>query len=229
MTARLWLLAGIVALAGFIYMTLPARAQGPVDAAIVFVVDVSDTMDFREMRDAREAHANALVSEQVLTAIGSGITQSIAIAYVEFGSKADVAVGWQRIASKADAAAVADRILALEAGPKSRLGYTTSVGEGLWMAQKVMQSAPPAQRRIVDVVGDGRSNHGRGVTLARKALLEAGVTINGLPLLTGEPGAGLERYFAEDIVGGPLSFSFPLTHIDQLETALRQKIVLELF
>jgi hypothetical protein len=73
----------------------PAQDRPSVEAAVVFVVDVSVSMDSQERRFVRRAHADALTSAPVLAAIAKSMTGAIAAAYVEFDKKARVAVPWR--------------------------------------------------------------------------------------------------------------------------------------
>jgi hypothetical protein len=73
-----------------------------------------------------------------------------------------------------------------------------------------------ANRRTIDVSGDGTNNAGRDVADARDEALAKGVTINGLVILserpmswnadhTNPPG-GLDNYYRNNVSGGPGSF-----------------------
>jgi hypothetical protein len=84
-------IVAIVALA-FISVIRMADADAQqykgVDTALVFVVDISASMDQRQLRIAREGHAEAIMSQDVLNAIQSGYFQQSAFAFVEFSSRA---------------------------------------------------------------------------------------------------------------------------------------------
>ena len=56
------------------------------------------------------------------------------------------------------------------------------------------------ERRIIDVSGDGANNAGRPAQSARDDAVNAGVTINGLPILTVEP--DLEEHYQDNVIGG---------------------------
>ena len=49
------------------------------------------------------------------------------------------------------------------------------------------ESGFEAQRRVIDVAGDGTNNSGRDVTDARDDALKAGITINGLAIINEHP------------------------------------------
>jgi len=92
-------------------------------------------------------------------------------------------------------------------------------------------------RRVIDVSGDGVNNMGPPVTLMRDQVLEAGITINGLPIMLKRPfGYGmyamqmenLDIYYEDCVIGGPGSFVIPIKERDQFKEATRHKLVLEI-
>lgn len=229
MIARYLLAAlAIVALSiAAIIQCTPVRAEEPadVDVAIVFLVDTSLSMDARELRIARAAHVEAFRSPEVLSAIeDGGIT--VGVAYAEFGMYGTPIVSWTVVTSAATAEAFA---AALEAAPVNSIPQT-SIGAGLAEAARMIDTMPFAAARIVvDVVGDGVNSTSPDVPTARNALLERGAVINGMPLMLAPSDVGLDLYYETTVIGGPGAFSMPLTRIEQMPAALRQKIIAELF
>ena len=76
-----------------------------------------------------------------------------------------------------------------------------------------LERAPfKAERRVIDISGDGNNNSGRSVTDARDEALAKGITINALVILTPlsesfrpehtNPPGGLEKYFQDNVIGG---------------------------
>ena len=57
---------------------------------------------------------------------------------------------------------------------------------------------------MIDVSGDGANNRGRPAEDARDEAVQAGVMINGLPILTLEP--ELDVYYRQNVIGGPGAF-----------------------
>ena len=89
-------------------------------------------------------------------------------------------------------------------------------------------------KRVVDISGDGPNNQGGLVVPARDALVEQGITVNGLPLMTtgGYSSvydlANLDLYYENCVIGGPGAFMIPVNDWDQFPEAVRRKLVLEL-
>lgn len=221
----------VAAMAPAMLLPFPVAAQDrpAVEAAVVFVVDVSVSMDSQERRFVRQAHADALTSAPVLTAIANSKTGAIAAAYVEFDKEARVMVPWRIIDGPP---AAADFVLGITEARCGTCFRPTGIGEGLAAASNLFDDLPvDTSRLVVDLVGDGPQNTGAPIALARASLLEIGATINALPL-TDRPdlvsSGELERLYRR-ISGGPRSFAVPLTAIEQLPQILRQKILLELF
>lgn len=204
-----------------------AAATGPeVDAAIVFVVDMSESMDADERRILRDSHANAVVSDAVLNAIDEGAFRRIALSYVEFGNVAVVRVGWSIVDGRHSAEQFRRQVLA---APMANLGFT-GIGSGLEVARIMLVYCPcQPTKRVVDVAADGKNNTHPSLHLARRALLDMGVVINGLPIEIRPWDVDITAYFAENIVGGPAAFNLPVTGVDELPQRLRQKIVLDLY
>jgi hypothetical protein len=201
--------------------------SGPdVDVAIVFVVDMSESMDLNERRILRNSHAYAVASDTVLEAIGEGEFQRVAFAYVEFGNVAVVRVGWSIIDGRKSAESFRENILA---APMANLGFT-GIGGGLEIARVLLAFCPcRPTKQVVDVAADGKNNTHPSLYLARQALLDMGAAINGLPIEIRPWDADIAAYFDEHVIGGPAAFNLPVTGMDELPERLRQKILLDLY
>lgn len=211
----------------------PAMAQEPVDVELVLAVDVSLSMSPGELDIQRRGYAAALTHREVVNAILDGAHGRIALTYFEWAGTfwQQVVVPWMVIASAEDAQRAAD----LLAGRPPASARRTSISGALEFAGDLLaESGFAGLRRVVDVSGDGPNNQGRPVTFARDALVAAGITINGLPLMTrGGPTsrfdvADLDAYYRECVIGGPGAFVIPVNDWSQFPEAVRRKLVLEL-
>jgi len=81
-------------------------------------------------------------------------------------------------------------------------------------------------RRVIDVSGDGSNNSGRPVTIARDEAVRDGIGINGLPILSIEP--FLDRYYNDNVIGGPGAFMIPAQNYDTFADAVRKKLITEI-
>lgn len=233
------LIAGLVVLAILRVGLLPwqpARAESAgteVDAILVLAVDVSRSMSPRELEIQRRGYAEALVSDDVIKAIQSGLLGRVALIYFEWSGNHSnrIIVDWSVINSREQAEAFADQ---LTAEFNSALRRTSISGAIDYAVKLINDSGFVSNRRIIDISGDGPNNQGRPVVPARDDALAQGIVINGLPLMTRE-GMGsqfhldnLDEYYTNCVIGGPGSFVVPVLEWDQFPVAVRQKLILEL-
>ncbi|WP_163271709.1 DUF1194 domain-containing protein [Chelativorans alearense] len=196
-----------------------------VDTALVFVIDASSSMDQGQLQLARESHAEAIMSPEVLDAIRSGHFRRSAFAFVEFSSQSAAVVEWMIIDSPETAATFAWQILHNE---RANLGELTGIGEGLAKALELMNALPAEPLyRVIDVVGDGKPNTGVDPAPVRELIIAMGVTINGMPMLDSTY-EDIEEYYAREVVGGARAFSIPLDKIQHMPTLLRRKLIIEI-
>jgi hypothetical protein len=231
MRALVWL--PLVCLA----LSTPARAADSVDLTLVLVSDVSRSIDDSEFKLEKDGYASAFTSKQVIEAIQGGSIGAIAVAYVEFASSFEVrtVLDWQLIHDQASAQAFADKLVA---APRSFWGRT-AISSGIDRAvQLLAESGFEAQRRVIDVCGDGTNNAGRDVSEARDDAVGAGITINGLAIINDhpvswtyahvQPPGGLPNYYRQNVTGGPASFVLEVHDFHTFGEAMTRKLVTEI-
>ena len=214
-----------------------AAAETPepreVDVELYLAVDVSRSMAPAELEIQRRGYAAALRSDVVWAAIAQGLLGEVAITYVEWsGDYAQrVVIPWTSIRTRADAEAFAARV---ELNGRTAM-WRTSISGALRNALLSMETnAFHGLRRVVDISGDGPNNQGGSVTAARDAVVAAGITINGLPLMTRD-GIGsnwhledLDAYYRYCVIGGPGAFAIPVHDWSQFAAAVKKKLILEI-
>lgn len=217
----------------------PAAAQEHeevrVDVELVLAVDVSWSMDYGELAIQRDGYAQAFRSAEVQRVILDGGWGRIAVTFVEWAGaqSQSVVIPWTLIDSRESAEAFAYRVANEEPG---RLRRTSISGAIDFAAAMFEGSGYSGLRRIIDISGDGPNNQGRPVSAARDDAAAAGITVNGLPLMTSQgDGFGLwggipnlDEYYAECVIGGPGAFSIPVVDWAEFPAAVRRKLVLEL-
>src|SRR5690606_13306019 len=103
----------------------------------------------------------------------------------------------------------------------------TSISAALTVAAGLLRAVPwPAERRVIDVSGDGRSNTGPELWRARKAVLAEGVTINGLAI--GNEDGSLPYYYRTALIGGPGAFVEVAEDYAAYGRAIRRKLLREM-
>jgi uncharacterized protein DUF1194 len=210
-----------------------AAPNEDVDIALVIATDVSYSVDENEARFQRQGAVAAFRNPEVVKAIQSGPRGRIAVAYIDFATIGanKVIAGWHMVHDKASAAAFAD---ILEAAPRT-LGVNTSISSGIELAVQLLEtSGYTAAKRMIDVSGDGPNNEGHMVNRARDEAVARGIVINGLPIMTPADQfdiyylADLDKYYAGCVIGGSGSFIQVAHGFEDLERALRRKLILEI-
>jgi hypothetical protein len=219
--------SGLVAFGFFLLIGgVPARAEEEVDLQLVLMVDASGSVDAQEYMLQRLGYAQAFRDPRVIDAILSGFRRKIAIALIEWtGPLLQVPiVDWTVLSDEASAAAFAAR---LETVPRILYGGGTSVGHAiLYGAESIEANRFATQRRVIDVSGDGSNSSGVRPDLARDRVVARGFTVNGLPILTDEP--YLDRYYSDNVIGGPGAFMVPARDFTDFAVAIRTKLIREI-
>jgi hypothetical protein len=216
--------------------TVTARAE-PVDLLLVLAADVSRSVDHQKFMLQREGYAAAVSDPQVLDAIRSGPHGKVALLFVEwsgFGAQ-KVVIDWTPIDGPAAARRFGDQLVE---APRS-FADRTSISGGIDFSVEQLKRAPfESTRRTIDVSGDGTNNAGRDVRIARDETVAKGITINGLVILserqvpwnpehTNPPG-GLEKYYRENVIGGPGAFVVVAEGFQSFGRAIIKKMIAEI-
>lgn len=210
---------------------MPIRADG-VDVAIVLAVDVSESADFDEVEVQRQGYLPALRDPVLVAAIASMERGMIGLSYFEWSGlpHPESVIAWRLIndCGSADSFAAEIESLPVLASRPRRIG--TSISRAIRFGTDQLESATFADRRVIDISGDGRNNIGPSLERARDAALGRGIVINGLPVLLRKLGISrsLPQYCSECVTGGPGSFVMPVVVPEHLALAIRRKLVLEL-
>jgi len=240
---RDWRLFSIAASVTFTAITiLPtiARTQ-TVDIAIALAADVSRSIDDEEFQLQRRGYAAAVTSSRFVQAIQAGAHGVIALCFLEWAGpdQQTVVTKWMVIRDGEGAAKFAKILLD---APRSSRGHT-AIGAGIDFAVAQLEAdGVTAERRVIDVSGDGSSNSGRLVTAARDEAVAKGITINGLAIINekigGEPGTflyehthppgGLPNYYRENVIGGPGAFVLQIVNFDTFDEAMTNKLLTEI-
>jgi Protein of unknown function (DUF1194) len=157
----------------------------------------------------------------------------IAVTYVEWAgvSEQRIVMPWQLIHDRATAEMAASYLV----GQRFHGTRGTSISAALLFADRLFRSNGFAGTRLViDISGDGPNNAGPRVTSARDAVVEGGITINGLPVTLRPGGWGgldvplLGIYYEDCVVGGPNAFVLSVQAPELLADTIRRKMVQEI-
>ncbi|MCC7345928.1 MAG: DUF1194 domain-containing protein [Variibacter sp.] len=203
----------------------PALAQA-VDLQLILAVDVSGSVSAERFELQRQGYAAAFRHPRVLEVVQSGPARAIAVTMVQWTGPAlqIQVIPWTRISDPDSAHAFA---AAIQAAPRRLFGGGTSLSGVIDYAVPLFGQGPfQAARKVIDISGDGSNNRGRSVLVARDQAVAAGVVINGLPILAIEP--GLDRYFENNVIGGPGAFVVAAASYETFAQAILQKLVVEI-
>jgi hypothetical protein len=201
-------------------------AQAQVDLALVLTIDCSYSIDEQEFALQTRGLAQAFLDPAVVVAIRAGRRQAIAVSIVQWSSARSqvLVLPWTLVTDAASAAAVAETLLA---APRLTQDGGTSISAMIDVGVALLRESPvQAPRRVVDISGDGRNNNGRDVRQARDAAAAAGVTVNGLAILTEVP--TLKYYFEQYVIGGSDAFALSADSYADYADAIRRKLLREI-
>jgi hypothetical protein len=213
-------------------LPLARAADTPVDLELILAVDVSRSMDLDEQQLQRNGYVEALTHPEVIDAITHGQHGRIALSYVEWAGPETQykVVDWRVIDGAASARAFAS---ALARAPIQYFRGTSISNSLAFLAPQFDRNGFEGTRRVIDVSGDGPNNMGIPVELAREAVVNDGITINGLPIMIKAPGGfaaipNLDVYYEDCVIGGFGAFTVVVRSAGQFAEAIRRKLVLEI-
>ena len=207
------------------------------DLLLVLAADVSRSIDEGEFELQRKGYAAALSDPRVLAAIRGGANGTIAVCFVEWSGAGEqmVVADWVVIRDDEDAGSLSAMLLA---APRSFVGRTSISGAIDFAMERFAAAKIHANRRIIDISGDGTNNSGRPVTDARDQALAEGVTINGLAIINERPNpgytfhtqppGGLPDWYRQNVIGGPGAFLHVVEDFRSFADAMTNKLVSEI-
>ena len=225
----------LLALLTFLLLALPAAAQDKkqVDLALAMAIDISGSIDPDEAHLQREGYVQAFRDPVIVKAILGGSNGRIAVAYYEWSDAwvQRILIDWTLLDSEA---AIADFASRLAAAPIS-IARRTSISGAIRYAIPLFDRSPyEAERKVLDISGDGSNNDGALVTDMRYEALKERIVINGLPIMNDRPNpfgfpseADLDKYYLACVTGGPRSFVEVARNFEDFPRAVRKKLLQE--
>lgn len=203
-----------------------AYAEEKIDLALVLAVDVSGSIDVDEFLLQRHGYADAFRDPRLIAAIVGGRERRIAVAMLEWaGALAQaVVIPWTLVDSRESARALADRI---QTAPRQIFGgASTSISGAIDAGVRLLDRLSyVAERRVIDVSGDGHNNAGRPAGFARDDAVVKGVIINGLAILTDD--GILDVHYRDHVIGGPGAFVIGIETFAEFKSAILAKLIRE--
>jgi hypothetical protein len=196
-----------------------------VELLLVLAVDASSSVSTAEFDLQMRGLAAAFRAPEVVQAIAETSPAGVAVALVQWSSPGSqvVAVEWTLADDPASVEALARRI---EGCGRLILGETSIEGALTFSTRLLRDSGLAADRRVIDVSGDGQSNWGPDPDAARDRAIAAGITINALAVINEQP--YLAAYYRDHVIGGPGAFVLAADDYADFARAMRAKLLQEL-
>ena len=204
----------------------PCTADVAVDLSLVLAVDCSSSVDVADFKMQMDGIASALRDPSVHDAIAAGTRRQIALALVQWSTSRSQALTlrWRIVSSQQDLEEAAREIES--AGRQSYPGGTGLAAAVEYSVALLQASSVMAERRIIDVSGDGADNDGGNAASARDQALALGITINGLPIVYDS--AYILTYYHDQVIGGADAFLEPAANMLSFREAMLRKLVREI-
>jgi len=197
-----------------------------VDLGLVLAVDCSSSADAADYKLQMDGIASALRDPSVYDAIAAGTHGQIALALVQWSTAQSqvTTLHWRLLASQRDLEATA-RVI--ETTERQWRPGATGLAVAVDYSTVLLQTLPvPAERRVIDVSGDGADNEGGNPAAARDQALALGISINGLPILYDS--LYLYGYYHDQVIGGPGAFLEPAHDMRAFRDAMLRKLLREI-
>jgi hypothetical protein len=227
------LAAGLLSVAAAVPAPAAPAPSGAteVDVKLILATDVSRSINNQEARTQREGVAEAFANPDVIKAIQSGALGRIAVAMIDWSSPQydRVVLDWTIVKDKASAMALSEKIRTI---PRTR-GQRTSISSALELGSLLFETSAKdiiANRRVIDVSGDGPNNDGNALKEVHDKTIANGIIVNGLPIMDENANGyfpDLDKYYAGCVVGGRGSFVVVVKSFADFGAAMRHKLILE--
>ena len=221
---------------GFVYLLLalltiliPAKVWGQerADACMAVGLDISGSINNRELRLQYDGLAAALLDRRFLQAIETGRHGLIAVSVYTWSDSHDaveVIVPWSGVQTDKHAEAIAETLGNQQV---NRMIRSTSLTVALQAGTELLRRCPWfADRQLLNIAGDGMTNTGPGPQPARDAALDRGIVVNGL-VVGGE--SDTIRHYNSKVIGPPrIGFLVTVGDYADFANAMLSKFMLEI-
>jgi Protein of unknown function (DUF1194) len=213
----------------------PATAQErkEVDLALALAIDISGSIDPEEAKLQRDGYVQAFRDPVIVKAILGGSHGRIAVAYYEWSDAwvQRLLIDWTLLDSEAAIIAFTTKL----ANAPVSIARRTSISGAIRYAIPLFGRIPyDAERKVLDISGDGSNNDGGLVTDMRYEALKERIVINGLPVMNDRPNpfgfpseTDLDTYYLHCVTGGPRSFVEVARNFEDFPRAVRKKLLQE--
>jgi Protein of unknown function (DUF1194) len=210
-----------------------AQERKEVDLALALAIDISGSIDPEEAKLQRDGYVQAFRDPVIVKAILGGSHGRIAVAYYEWSDAwvQRLLIDWTLLDSEAAIIAFTTKL----ANAPVSIARRTSISGAIRYAIPLFGRIPyDAERKVLDISGDGSNNDGGLVTDMRYEALKERIVINGLPVMNDLPNpfgfpseTDLDTYYLHCVTGGPRSFVEVARNFEDFPRAVRKKLLQE--
>lgn len=201
-------------------LSLWITAAQACDTALLLTIDVSNSIDVGEYRLQTYGMADAILDTEVMETLVQG---QVAIAVMQWSGvdRQEMSIPWTQIRHEGDARAFSTLARSM---PRAFVMSDTAPGDAILFALDQFADAPPCDRQVIDISGDGAPNAGSDTRLASREAERRGVTINGIAIES--LGLAVTNFYTQSIITRD---GFVITAIQHLDypRAIREKILRE--
>ncbi len=219
----------VYALLALLTILIPAKVWGQerADACMAVGLDISGSINNRELKLQYDGLAAALQDRRFLHAIETGRHGLIAVTVYTWADSHDtveVIVPWVGVQTDKQAQAIAETLGGQNA---DRFIRSTSLTVALQAGTELLRRCPWfADRQLLNIAGDGRTNVGPGPVPARDAAFDRGIVVNGL-VVGGEIDA--INHYSNKVVGPPqIGFLVTIGDYSDFASAMLSKFMMEI-
>ena len=223
----------LVALSLLFAFSASAQDKKEVDLALALAIDISGSIDPDEAKLQREGYVQAFRDPVIIKAILGGSHGRIAVAYYEWSDAwvQRLLIDWTLLDCEAAITSFTTRL----ANAPISIARRTSISGAIRYAIPLFGRSPfEAERKVLDISGDGSNNDGGLVTDMRHEALKERIVINGLPIMNDRPNpfgfpseTDLDKYYLHCVTGGPRSFVEVAQNFEDFPRAVRKKLLQE--
>lgn len=207
--------------AAMISCAAAAPAQQACRLALLLALDVSSSMSQQDYALQQSGLAAALMAPDVQRAILSDQSRPIALAAYEWSGRSQqkLVLDWKMLRTPEEINQAARQLMQTS---RSYTRYPTSMGYSLGYGANLFKLAPPCDRQVIDISGDGINNDGFGPQTAYRHFPFQGVTVNGLVVLGKDP--GVQWFYESEVMHGAQAFLEIAANFDDFERAMTAKL-----
>lgn len=192
--------------------------------ALVLLLDISSSVSEDRYQLQKQGLIESFQDPQIQKLILDQKPNGMAITAIEWSTYAEQVIDWHWIQNKDDLSQWVDQIKGLNRKHQDGL---TAIGNAIEKGIQVLDQAPcQAERKLLDVSGDGSNNSGKGVEQMRDQAQDQGIVINGLPISNDfEP--DIETYYRNHVITWD-GFLINSVGFNDFGKAMRKKLILEI-